>query len=598
MNKKWLYIMQSLNIVLIFLIGLVRTKYMCAAFTFSIIPLVASCIMLKDQELHLCREKRISVWSFLLTGLFMFMLSAESAFRMLLTMDYEPIHLVFKILYFPLTMIAVYICSYYTLQKAMKNGMRPAEETKEQQGKKETGYKCMGLYKPTWIIVAVVAVFTLAYYPGEIGWDIYNMMNVAASGSLSDWHTVSFMLLMEGCMALFGGIFGLTLVQAVCFILVENYAIGYLYHRFSSQGEKIARVYAILSVSIGIIAYRYIPTLCKDITFYEAVFAFSIAVLYYLQKDRGNWKDYTSMAVFGLFSSLFRHMAIIIVMITLIVVAISRLRTKRAECYKILAIIPIPVVGFILVVNVLAFGILGAEKNPGYIKYSIPMNMVGAMAYRSVETGEAISEESMKIMERIMPLSQWVEAYNKYDSDIIGRPSGIVGDNIYKLNDPQNGKDILLLNVRYLMQNPKSYLVSYFDITSLVWEITSPVDGVVYTPINYGDFSKVLHMRKGCFFYLSESISAYLSENSVTVAIVMRGGLSVFALLLFSVLYILKKRMREWIAMLPIMLYTAMLMVSIPQPQTRYVFAITQYAIFFGVYIWYERSKNQTTTSE
>lgn len=577
------YIIIFLNILLIILIGMIRDRYRLGAFSFSVIPLIGGIVFVCNNEVKLYETYKRNISVFFSSILFIAMLSIEQIIRMLRQMDNEPIHFVFKVCYLPVLFINVYICMAGVYQLFLK------EKRRCNSSKSKT---ILGLYRPTWIVAVVTIFFSLAYFPGEVGNDLIAILNDISMGVWNDWHTVSFMMLIKICSMGTQRVFGVTVVQAIFFILVQNYAIGYLYKRFSSSYSKIPYYYALLSVTLGLTAYRYIPSICKDVTFFEAIFAFSISILCYVQREHAEKKDYIYMFLFGLIASLFRHSMIIVVMITMMIVGAYGFAIKRQQQnHKALLVVIFSIfTGYFLVTQILAFGILQAKPNPSYVKYSIPMNLIASMAYRYEEGVENIDEEDIRMMEEILPLDQWAKCYSPYDCDPVAREYGQIGENILKLNNPRIAQNVLKLNFHFLCANTKSYVISLFDANSLVWEIASPVDGMEYIPTGAIDFIEVHHMRKGDFFYFSENLIDYLASNPISNAIFFRGGMSTFSLIVVEMIFIMKRRRKEMLAILPMNIYLILLLFSIPQPQARYIFPITQYAIFFGIYIYYEKS--------
>lgn len=226
-----------------------------------------------------------------------------------------------------------------------------------------------------------------------------------------------------------------------------------------------------------------------------------------------------------------------------------------------------------LLVNVLGFMILYAVPNPAYVKYSIPMSMAGAVAVH-----EDLDAEDAAVMEQVMPLDEWREYYDKYYADTLSRDWGPVGETIYKLNDPQLGKDILLLNLKFLFKYPATYLTAYFDMTSIVWEMGTPSDGYEWVPISmyssavdqYPELAG-LQMHYNRVTTAIENISALSDRIPVYSSITWRGGFSLFMLLLSFVLLAIKKHLPETFILLPALLLAGVLFLANPSQDPRYI---------------------------
>ena len=327
-----------INIVTIILIGMLRTIYMLGAFDVSIIPLVLSSFVITRRDFLFFKQKRDFLWNLFLTVLFVCMLSIEQVIRVLVRMDNEPIHLIFKIIYIPVLFLAVYISINGILQYATAERGKVDIVPNGDDGvalKENALKKFMGLYRPTWLIAMMVVFIVLAYYPGEFNADANACFQQVMNGVWDDWHTVSFLMFMKVCMTLFENPFMVTIVQAICYILVQNYAIAILWKAF--QKRKLCIYYAIASITLGFIGIRYISGFCKDITYFEAMFAFSISVLDYLIVKHACKRQYLCMAVFGAAASFFRHGAIVSVLcvyFVLFIYVLHQKTTKEAACDK------------------------------------------------------------------------------------------------------------------------------------------------------------------------------------------------------------------------------------------------------------------------
>lgn len=578
MTKKVRTTIIFLNLIMTILIGMNRDQYRLDALSFCVIPLVAAILFISYNKIRLFEDRRIVIFSILLSILFMIMVSTEQIIRLMLQMDNDLVCIMLKSLFFPIVYCSTYISINCILQSFLYNH----KNNVEMEDTDSIFYN-----HPMWLIAVVTIFFSLAYFPGEIGNDLVSILDDIEHGVWNDWHTIAFMMLVKLCCFGTKRVFGITIIQMICFIMAQNYAVSYLYKRFANR--RITFVYAVVSITMGLIAYRYIPSVCKDITFFEVVFTFSISILGYIQSEGDSRKDYIKIVIFGFLTAIFRHLMIVMVcltMLTLIIYMISK-RDKRSKNICISA--GVLVLVYIIFTQVIAFGVLEAKPNPKYVKYSIPMNLIGSMAYRYTEGIESLDDDTIEIMEEIMPLEKWAECYYPYDCDPIAREYGEVGTAILKLNDDRTAQDVIKLNIYFLLHHSKSFVLSFFDANSLVWEIASPTDGVEYIPTGSIDFTNILHMRKGDFYYLSENLINFLYSNPISRSIYFRGGASTFSIIFVILVFWLKKRKREMIALLPMIIYILLLMVSIPQPQTRYIFPITQYVIFFGVYIYYEK---------
>lgn len=569
-----------LNALLIICTMLIRTKYMLDAFYVALIPIViSSIIILRQNEVELRINKRYVVVAFVLSLIFIFMLSVEQVLKMIIQMDNELNHLIFKVLFLPVLFFNTFISIYYLLYKSNNLKLGDMVSCNDNAG----DFKSFFIYKPAWIIIATAVLFYLAYFPGDPSSDVPS--SIIENGHVfSDWHTLGWEYFMRGCVYFTKNWSCLVIAQTFLLICAHNYVIGFLYKRFKS--EIACYLYAILNVTIGVMQFRYMVNMTKDINFLFSMLVFTISVMSITSKEERTAKDYVVLGVLGLFASLYRHFSLEIVLATLIILLMALILDKKAYITKkqigiFVSITASIILAHLLLVNILGFGVLKAEKNPDYVKFSIPMNLVSAMAYRNQISGEYIPDEVVDEMEKVMPIEKWSDCYCNYDADVVSRSWSKVGDDILKLNDREMQKRIISLNWYFLTHNTKSYVISLFDINSIVWEIATPIDEEIYYVVSV-DRTDIMHLYKGVPFYTIEDLVEFIARRPILSTLTLRGGMALFVLILsFSLL--IMKRSRLVIGIIPIVLYAVSLLISIPQSNSRYSMPIIVFAILFSI---------------
>lgn len=569
-----------INAILIICTMLIRTKYMLDAFYVALIPIVISSIIIwRQNEIELRINKRYLVVALVLSLIFILMLSVEQVLKMIIQMDNELNHLIFKVLFLPVLFFNIFISIYYLLYKSNNLKLGDMVSCNDNAG----DFKSFFIYKPTWIIIATAVLFYLAYFPGDPCSDVPS--SIIKNGHVfSDWHTLGWEYFMRGCVYFTKNWSCLVIAQAFFLISAHNYVIGFLYKRFKSK--YVCYIYAILNVTIGFIQFRYMVNMTKDINFLFSMLVFTISVMSITSKEERTAKDYVTLGVFGLFASLYRHFSLEIVVITFVILLIILTLDKKAYITKrqfgiFVSIIVSIILAHLLLVDMLGFGVLKAEKNPDYVKFSIPMNVVSAMAYRNQVSDDYIPDEIIAEMEEIMPIEKWSDCYCNYDADVVSRRWNKVGDDILKLNDREMQKRIIRLNWYFLTHNTKSYVISLFDINSIVWEIATPIDEEVYYVVSE-DRTDIMHLHKGVPFYTIEDSVEYISRRPILCALILRGGMALFVLI-FSFSLLIMKRSRLVIGIIPIGLYAVSLLISIPQSNSRYSMPVIVFAILFSI---------------
>jgi hypothetical protein len=441
--------------------------------------------------------------------------------------------------------------------------------------------------------VILLSFFSIAgCYPGIVSSDSANSWAGVMGGYYSDWHPLTYLYILKVVQKLFGLPYPIIIFQAFFWIFIQHYALSLL-EKYAPY-RHLDTVYVLLNIMM-LSSYRALGNLEKDTLWNMGVFLFCLCI-FDIVKTNTRLSKYN---IFLLFFSVWvtgtiRHGGILIVIITLVCLVIYKekhfrnLGGRKHTRLLVLAIGSLLVIKLLLV-NLLGFAVLKAEPNEPYIKYSIPMSMIGAVA-----VNEQPDKEAVAVMETIMPLDNWQEFYDKYYADGISRSYGGIGDAVYKLNDPEVGKDILKLNVKFLFQYPKTYLTAFFDMTSIVWEMGTPADGYEWMPISIQASTLELHpelsdlyIRRNISTAILEAVVSLSDQAPVWSSICWRGGFALFTFVLSAVLLIQKKRGQEGLALLPAFLLAGVLFLANPSQDPRYINSYQMIMCFFLLYAFF-----------
>lgn len=430
------------------------------------------------------------------------------------------------------------------------------------------------LYTAMVPITVITLFFLIGSFPGYMSSDTAYSWYSVMLGSYSDWHTVTFLYVLKAVQKIFGNPYPIVLFQAALWLIVNQYALSLL-ERYAPY--KYADILYLSGNLLLFGCYRALSNLEKDTMWNLALFLFCLCIFDLIMSASLKWYKIVLLLLSAWITATIRHMGDAIVLVTLAGVFLYYLFRRRKEEFpkrRLLAgtFFSSIILKFLLV-NILGFTILYAVPNPAYVKYSIPMSMVGAVAVH-----EDIDSDDAAVMEQVMPISDWQEYYDKYYADNLSRDWGPVGENIYKLNDPELGKDILLLNLKFLFKYPVTYLTAYFDMTSIVWEMGTPADGYEWVPISmyssavdqYPELSG-LQMHYNRVTTAIENISALSDRIPVYASITWRGGFSLFMLILSFFLLLKKKHLPETFILLPALLLAGVLFLANPSQDPRYI---------------------------
>ena len=588
-NRFLIGLMIGIEAVTVVMIGLVRTAYVLDAFSFSIIPIAFSVwVIIMAGNYSLIINKKNVLITFALTVLFILMLSAEEILRMLMSMDGELFNVVFRLIYLPVLFFSVFTDVDYLLRKSFDNNIGISGQGTD--GNEEgDGFRFIGIYKPVWLIAIVTFFFMIAYYPGAINPDLDLNLLKGGVPEWNDWHTVSFVIFCYLCMRIVNTPFMISFVQFLMFVFTANYTVGYLYRRFN-RNRRIGYLYSVLYVTFCILCCMNVSDMCKDNCSTAMLLAFSVSILDYYSSDDPTRGQYVRLIIFGFLASLFRHFLIVIVIVSLMLMVLREYNARKdtgkersKRCGWLLFVLPAVVLLYLFMTQFVGFTLLKARRNEPYVKYSVPMYLAASMAYRSSVTGLKIDDAVVEKMERVMPIGKWVDCFCPFDADTVARPNHDIGDDIYKLNDPDIAADILKVDVYYLTHYPRECILSFFDISSLTWEIAKPAELAMYSPAPCADNTSIHHLRKGSFYSFAEGFGSFLGSFAVGRSLVYRGGFSIFLLIVETVIMMKKKLFNEWIAMFPALFYAVSLMISMSQPISRYIMVFSPYALLFGI---------------
>lgn len=445
-----------------------------------------------------------------------------------------------------------------------------------------------GDYKRYFYLIAAASLLCiLAAYPGQLKSDGYNVWRqIIGESAWSDWHDIGYVFFVWICTRIWENPFMAILGQTLIWIYVNAFILNYL-NRY--KGVLSCRIYTIGLFVVGTM-FHYMKVLYKDTIFSIALVGFTITLLAYVHGEH-SIKIIIQLIFFGILAASVRHMMIIPVVAGLLAGSIYELSQKQKKnCQRTLIILGLTVVLFCSV-RYSVLQVSNAEENPGYVKYSMPLQMMAAYA----STGE-VDEISRGFMEQYLPIEQWADAYQRdnYMSDYIAREwYGIItADQLNSI--AEHGTEIIKVNWRFLTQNPKGYLQAFFKQNSLVWRM-SEIDGypVMLGPAfdneayvgEYGENHPELFTDRNYLTQILEPFIVMMFSNPLWKSVVWHSGLSLIVMLVSIVFSVRKKKMGYVCALMPVIVVDIMLMLTLPAQDPRYILPTIQVGIlYFAIY--------------
>lgn len=446
-----------------------------------------------------------------------------------------------------------------------------------------TPMRITGFYRVTLAVAALTIAFLFSAMPTLLNTngDIRYCLDTVQLDyeEWTDWHTVTYMYLLKWATTISATPFPLALAQAILWICVNNFAVDTL-NRYV-RSAKACRLYVLLSVLL-FTPYVFLQVLYKDVLFSMAILGLSVSILRALREEKMRAGTLIPMVLFATLASLIRHAGIVSACAPLLVLLLQKLRRGWREALKAFAALLCPIVSFVLVVQVISFGMLNMQRNPGYVKYSVPMAMLAAVA----ASGEEIDAEDQALLEEITSMDVWRTGYDKYYADSISRTWGKIGYDVLNVDERDMGPALLRLNAKYLLRYPKLYLTAFFDMNSIIWEIARPSDGyeVTLAVTDEENAPQSYEYAQTGLTGITAQLAAFTRDTPVLRTIYWRGGLWAFLTVLCAALLCFKRRGRELTALLPPLTTVALLMVSTPSQEMRYMLGVMECGIFFLPY--------------
>ncbi len=336
---------------------------------------------------------------------------------------------------------------------------------------------------------------------------------------------------------------------------------------------------------LNIVYFEQLQFFWKDILFSILFYIFILCILDLLSRSKISLFLYIKLLLFGCLSSLFRHFGIIIPLICFCLLII--INKKGRKIWILFLIISLAV--NIFVNNILAYNILKNQKLPKYIPYAVPIQMLASIVN---DDNIILTNNEKNYLETYLPISEWKNNYDKYNSDAIAKG---FGENIpiQKLEEFSNYK-IILYNFHFLCKYPTIYISNFFEYTNLLWKFNNTgwetfnneKAGLIITDDNKVVLSDNLDINIEP--NIINKINELILEQNPFGRLLVRNALPLYLILLSLGILIYKKKTKVWMPFVILIIWILGLFLSIPFPFTRYILIFIDSYIFlfiFSIYI-------------
>ena len=430
----------------------------------------------------------------------------------------------------------------------------------------------------------MVAIHVLANFPFRSSSDAIRVYRQIQLGEWGDHHPIGYILFFKLCMDLFSFVawhpFSVNVVQTLLWLIIFVRICWIIF--VCTSDMRAVRLWCYGNIVI-FIPLMYLGCAIKDTPYAFCLLGICAELYRLLLKRTMSRADLVILTLYFIGTALFRHAGVASSLIPVICAAVY-IRDKRIIKKLVISVAVTAAVFFVTVYGI-GFGILKMYANPPYMKYTVPLYIV-ANLLNSRE--ELFDEEDIEVCEEFLPVEDWKRAYesNPYLADTIARGSDIVGDRI-DLVDDDYGKEILKLNLKLLLRSPIDYLKAISKITSIIWQIARPADAYEQCAAGYWlPEDKPELIEEGLITdrsWIADTLGRFqyfFHDEPVLSFIYYRGGIWLYGCIFAMAVFLLKRCYGLMICAMPPLVMSALMMLSCPEQDARYVFPVLLSGLF------------------
>ena len=208
-----------------------------------------------------------------------------------------------------------------------------------------------------------------------------------------------------------------------------------------------------------------------------------------------------------------------------------------------------------------------ANKKDYYVKYTIPAYMIGS--YMS----DGYEFDNIDELEKYITKEEWILYYDKYWADSLSRKWFLL-DKVENMEKYDLGPVFIRTNLKMLLDNPFKYIVELSHIDSLLFEISTPIDGYDWAPVknHSGQYDQINELSSNNLFHITtNAIENFTGKLEVIKDILWRGGFYQFVYLIYIGMMILDKNKKKVLILIPIIITNLLLYISMPSQDPRFI---------------------------
>ena len=431
------------------------------------------------------------------------------------------------------------------------------------------------------IPLIVFSFYLYVFAPGIMVYDSFNQIHQIATGEFINWHPFFHTFIEMLCLKVYGSPASVAVLQIVIFSIM--WMIICKYNRDDSVKSKIFILQIVITLVISLVPINpiYAINLQKDILFsYFLLFLCFLMQVLVDRKGKASIPLIIAIAVSMAFVAQLRHNGMILVMVFIVILTIW-MYVKNRDLKMTLAVPALAVVCILLISSLnFIYDVDDHQKDP-------MSDIVGHMLVDYDMTLKIDPDDQVKL-DKLMSKKDIKKHYNIYWKD--PTRGEILDKKVWK----ENRSEYIDIAIKYSLRHPFHCIKYFLKSAPLVWDITrdegwSHAQGVVYTtnmdsqrrvyynknnqtPVTDFDNASVKNVGNPVY----EQINGWVNsarDNFVLDTLFYSPALYMYlSLIILVVIYWITRLRSLWLIYIPNLLNIAIVLVSIPAQQNRYLY--------------------------
>lgn len=428
-------------------------------------------------------------------------------------------------------------------------------------------------------------IYLIGYYPGQMNIDSFEQWEQMITHNYNDWHPLFHTLFNQLITDILGrNPAAIASVQ----ILMITLVFGYGLYCLEKIGVKKSLLW-LFSAAFALYPAGGILSIClwKDIPYTASILLLTICTINIVFTN-GEWLNSKLHILILILASLgtlfFRHNGILSFAAVFILLPILFRNHFKKIGYMFLII-----AACYVIIKFPVYRAFHIEPTQSSEAMGIPLNITAGI----IKNDGYITDYQREVLNSFYPIEQWKKQYNpycinpiKFDSKYLNMPLLL-----------SSKKKFFTIWLQLMEQNPKLALEAYGKQTSVLWQLTNPVDGPVYIMNNgiqdnkfgFKNIELVPQISKLCY-------SIYdFTRSSKVIWFFWRPALHIYISLIILVMLIIKYGFKSIIIIAPVMMNLAGLIVAIPAQDFRYLYCNVLATFLFIpliIFVYSKRFKN------